>query len=440
MAAASGKPDWLLLAEAALGTREVPGSGSNPVIEEYYRDSGHPEIRDDDVPWCAAFVGACLKRAGVQGTGSLMARSYLAWGIGLDEPRLGAIAVLSRGSDPALGHVGFWIGARDAHVLLLGGNQADSVSVASFPASRVMGYRWPDNPGGVAAGMGLFEGALAHVLEMEGGWTEDPFDPGGPTNHGLTLEDLIGYLGLGRDPAAIRAATARLRIIEPGLVASIYRQRYWLPSRAGELPAGLALMHFDAAVNHGVGAAARMLQEAVGAEIDGEIGPLTLAAALLRQEAQAIGAYAERRRARYRSLATFWRFGRGWLRRVDATERAALVLCKRRDINTSTVNGTKKDEPMATETSKAEAPAAETKWWGQSMTIWGAVVTTIATVLPSVLQALGYDISGELIRSLGDQIGKSVQAIAGVIGIVMTILGRLRARSPLERREVVVRL
>lgn len=436
------KPEWLVVAEAALGTREIAGAGSNPAIEGYYRDSGHPEISDDGVPWCAAFVGACLKRAGFEGTGSLRARSYLDWGSQLLQPRTGAITVLSRGADPALGHVGFWVGAKDGSVLLLGGNQSDSVTIATFALSRVIGYRWPILRPSGSVGRTVFGRALAHVLEMEGGWSDDPFDPGGPTNRGLTLNDLISHLGLDRTPTDVAAATARLRSIEPDLVEAIYRQRYWIPARAEELPPGLALMHFDAAVNHGVGTAARMLQQAVGAEVDGEIGPLTLAAVLLRDEDKAISSYSTLRRARYRGLATFWRFGRGWLRRVDATEAAALALARssRGQRDTDRIDGNQKGDPMATQTSKDEAPGTETKWWGQSMTIWGAVVTTVATVLPSVLQALGYDISGELIRSLGDQIGKSVQAVAGVIGIAMTIWGRLRAKAPLERREMVVRL
>ena len=105
------QPRWLELAWADLGVAEAPGAANNPRVVRYYADAGHPEVTADEVAWCAAFVGACLERAGVASTRSLMARSYLAWGEALDEPRTGAIAVLSRGSDPSLGHVGFLIGA-----------------------------------------------------------------------------------------------------------------------------------------------------------------------------------------------------------------------------------------------------------------------------------------------------------------------------------------
>ncbi|MCK9912991.1 hypothetical protein MXD81_27815, partial [Microbacteriaceae bacterium K1510] len=62
-----------------------------------------------------------------------MARSYLQWGEALGEARFGAIAVLSRGSDPAAGHVGFLVGETQGHVVLLGGNQGDAVGVAAYP-------------------------------------------------------------------------------------------------------------------------------------------------------------------------------------------------------------------------------------------------------------------------------------------------------------------
>ena len=99
------QPRWLELAWADLGVVEAPGAANNPRVVRYYADAGHPEVGADDVAWCAAFVGACLERVGIASTRSLMARSYLAWGDALAEPRTGAIAVLSRGADPNLGQV-----------------------------------------------------------------------------------------------------------------------------------------------------------------------------------------------------------------------------------------------------------------------------------------------------------------------------------------------
>ncbi len=69
-----------------------------------------------------------------------------------------------------------------------------------------------------------------------------------------------------------------LKAIDRQTVRDIYFINYWKAAGCSELPQALALMHFDAAVNHGVGAAIRFLQQAVGAGVDGEIGPDTRAA------------------------------------------------------------------------------------------------------------------------------------------------------------------
>ena len=98
---------WLDVAWPDLGVAAVPGPDTEARVAAYYADAGHPEIVGDDVAWCAAFVGACLKRAGLSNTRSLLARTYLTYGSSLSEARLGAIAIFSRGADPSQGHVAF---------------------------------------------------------------------------------------------------------------------------------------------------------------------------------------------------------------------------------------------------------------------------------------------------------------------------------------------
>ncbi len=86
------QPQWLAAAWAELGQREVSGAADNPRIAAMFRDAGQAARHRDEVPWCAAFVGACLERAGLQGTCSLLARSYFRWGAGIDDGRVGALA------------------------------------------------------------------------------------------------------------------------------------------------------------------------------------------------------------------------------------------------------------------------------------------------------------------------------------------------------------
>ena len=138
------EPKWLSLARAEIGTLETPGGADNPKILSYAKDAGvGPVVNHDSVAWCAAFVGAMLVRSGISGSGKANARSYEEWGKPLRSPVLGSIVVLSRPPNAWEGHVGFCVGASDTLVQLLGGNQRDSVMIASFPRNRVVAYRWP---------------------------------------------------------------------------------------------------------------------------------------------------------------------------------------------------------------------------------------------------------------------------------------------------------
>lgn len=132
---------WLDAARRELGVHEVAGAASNSKIGDYYQ-AAVGRAYTDDVPWCAAFVGAMLTDTGYKGTGSLMARSYLDWGRVLDKPRRGCIVVFRRGAPPS-GHVAFVDDWDSSKLRCLGGNQSDAVTVSTFSRSAVLGYRWP---------------------------------------------------------------------------------------------------------------------------------------------------------------------------------------------------------------------------------------------------------------------------------------------------------
>ena len=165
---------------------------------------------------------------------------------------------------------------------------------------------------------GRFDRCLAEVLRLEGGYVDDPRDPGGATKFGVTRAALSEALG--QDASADEVAA--LSQAEAG---EIYRRRYWGPTGCAALPAGLDLLAFDMAVNMGPGTAARLLQTALGAAADGIVGPRTLAFAASRPAAETIRAVSDLRRGRYRALAGFAAFGRGWLRRTDEIEALALA-------------------------------------------------------------------------------------------------------------------
>jgi uncharacterized protein (TIGR02594 family) len=136
---------WLEIAESKLGEHEIAGTAANSFIVECLESTtlGAPDNQSDETPWCSAFVNWCITQAGLEGTDSAWARSWLEWG---REPETdneweGAICILSRGATS--GHVGFVVDWDEDKVKLLGGNQSDSVSYAWFPMERVLGYRVP---------------------------------------------------------------------------------------------------------------------------------------------------------------------------------------------------------------------------------------------------------------------------------------------------------
>ena len=134
---------WMTVARAEMGVAQYTAGHSNPRITEYHADTN---IRgyDDKASWCSSFVNWCLAQAGIAGTNSALARSWLDWGEALGSPVLGCIAVLYR-DDPSSwkGHVGFYLRHDESHVYLLGGNQLEEVREHFYPVDSVLGYRWP---------------------------------------------------------------------------------------------------------------------------------------------------------------------------------------------------------------------------------------------------------------------------------------------------------
>lgn len=143
-------PLWYEIALRDVGVRETPGPRATPRILEYLRETPLAQGGDsDETPWCAAFVNWALRQAGITGTRSAAARSFLTWGE-TRELRTGAVIVIRRkkGRDettPSGYHVGFFVAGSGRAIRLLGGNQGDAVSVADFPLTKweVLASRWP---------------------------------------------------------------------------------------------------------------------------------------------------------------------------------------------------------------------------------------------------------------------------------------------------------
>ena len=165
-----------------------------------------------------------------------------------------------------------------------------------------------------------FDHCVAVTLAYEGGFSDNPADPGGATNFGITERTLEAFLG--------HPVTADdVRGMSSGTAIEIYRANYWNQMRCSDLPAGVDLMVFDFGVNSGPATAIKALQELVGVTPDGAIGRLTLGAVAGASAATLVSGLAEARMAYLRRLASFADFGHGWTRRVtDVQQRAHLMV------------------------------------------------------------------------------------------------------------------
>lgn len=137
---------WIQIAKNELGVAEFPGDANNPRIIEYHSTT-HYGLEDEKLSWCSSFVNWCIEQSGKEGTDNVAARSWSNWGSAITKPVPGCIAVLWR-EEPSSwkGHVGFYIGDHPTNskfILLLGGNQNDSVCVSAYDKSHVLGFRWP---------------------------------------------------------------------------------------------------------------------------------------------------------------------------------------------------------------------------------------------------------------------------------------------------------
>lgn len=163
-----------------------------------------------------------------------------------------------------------------------------------------------------------FAEALQRVLKHEGGFVNHPADPGGMTNLGVTKrvwEEWIGH----------PATEQTMRSLTPARVAPLYKRKYWDKIRGDDLPDGVDYVVFDAAVNSGPGRAAKWLQACVGVEVDGEIGPKTLAA-VAAFKGDLVDDYSKRRLSFLMDLPHWATFGKGWSRRVAEVQSDSDVL------------------------------------------------------------------------------------------------------------------
>ena len=147
------------------------------------------------------------------------------------------------------------------------------------------------------------------VLGHEGNYVNDPHDPGGRTNMGVTQRAWENYLNRSVTEIEMRGLTSEM-------VKPFYKLNYWDKIKGDQLPAGVDYAAFDLAVNSGTSRAARYLQQIAGTFPDGVIGPKSIEAIKSCNPEQIVDAICDMRLDFLKRLPTFVTFGKGWSRRV----------------------------------------------------------------------------------------------------------------------------
>lgn len=171
--------------------------------------------------------------------------------------------------------------------------------------------------------MARFETIMETVFKWEGGYVDNPFDNGGPTNMGITHNVLARWRGVAG------VTRAEVRNLTKAEATEIFRSRYWDRIQGPSLPAPIDLIVMDGAVNHGVTAMSKMLQRCVGVADDGDIGYQTLEAVATQTNSSEntfdlAVKLAEARKSRYVNHEDARHFLRGWRNRLNDVMATAL--------------------------------------------------------------------------------------------------------------------
>lgn len=146
-----------------------------------------------------------------------------------------------------------------------------------------------------------FDKCFEKLIGHEGGYSNNPKDPGGETKYGISK---LAYPAL--DIADLTVDDAK----------AIYKRDYWDRAQCDRLPPAIAYQVFDGAVNSGIGNSIRWLQGAAGVAVDGVVGPLTIRAVGDKDNPVLLARFNGFRLKFMASLSTWDVFGRGWARRI----------------------------------------------------------------------------------------------------------------------------
>lgn len=152
--------------------------------------------------------------------------------------------------------------------------------------------------------------AIDRVLGHEGGYVNNPKDPGGETNWGISKRSY---------PAVSIKELTRNQAV------ALYHRDFWIRAHCEELSDGAGYQLLDSAVNSGIGQSIRFMQRAVGVADDGIYGPMTRAACEKMSESDFILRFLAERLDFMTRLKSWDSFGKGWARRIAANLRYGAI-------------------------------------------------------------------------------------------------------------------
>ncbi len=282
-----------------------------------------------------------------------------------------------------------------------------------------------------SAGRQRFERAQLAIKEYEGKFSNDPDDPGGPTNFGITHRTLAAWRGV----AFVSAPQVRDMPYSEAL--DIYFARYWSVMRCSDLPGPMALAVYNIGVHCGTGTSANYLQRALnsggaGLKIDGDIGPATLTAVSACEQRQVTRELIDLYMTRLRGHPKWSKYGDGFTNRVaklrkavdgwfdetDAVAQSVPVPASTQpqiELSTKSVS-----QPPATQAGQATMP--ETSTAPAPLTpINAALGETVGRWLDGRKTGLG--IMGTLLIQILQTSGVAAGAAGGPLGMLPPVLG-----------------
>ena len=415
----SGTVPWFAVMESIDGTKWAPGDGKSSTIESWLdaiaeaypgmKSYCDDEKSQDYFSWCGLTVGFCMAKAGIApvfGTSDtgrfLWAAAWMGWGtpVSLTNPQPGDVVIFNLGNNDH--HVSLFAkdngnGIWSCH----GGNQGHKVCVSDFHKSNVMGVRRPivsavplpqvEAPSVVPAtspDSQPFNACVLLVLHDEGGNDDDPDDPGGRTSRGITQTDWNNWLKIHPGlPADVFKAPQ-------DQIVAIYHDNYWNLLSCDSLPAGVDYVVFDYGVLSGIGQSSKVLQGYVGAAVDGEIGPQTIAATAKADISTLINQISDERIAHMQQSPVWSKYGKGWTARVQRARAAALAMASAAAARPKPVTPTPSPIPV-------QPPAGESQMTpDQVAQVILSIITALAAQQGSQPTAIAPTIANSIVQML----------------------------------------